>query len=98
MSLVPQLALGIFMFMHLNEYRSVTSHFQSVSSLTPSSARFSVFSLALVMLYPAMKRVIIQPQVVLGKISATTPYLVIIDVPTPIFQLVALIATAEPEE
>ncbi|KAG1774416.1 hypothetical protein EV702DRAFT_535056 [Suillus placidus] len=85
MSLVPQLALGIFMFMQLNECRSVTSHFQSVSSLIPSSARFLVSSLALVVLYPAMKRVINYPQAVLGKISVIIPYLVIIDVPTPIF-------------
>jgi 4-hydroxybenzoate polyprenyltransferase len=50
MSLVPQLALGVWMFMQLNQFSTI----------------FGLSSLVLVVLYPAMKRVIAYPQAVLA--------------------------------
>lgn len=50
LSLVPQMALGIWMFMQLNEF----------------STNFGLSSLILVVVYPAMKRVITYPQIVLA--------------------------------
>lgn len=70
--LIPQLALGVWLLMQLNEYRYVVFvnkktvgvhiyHFYFFSSL-----RLGLSSLGLVVLYPAMKRVTNWPQAVLG--------------------------------
>ncbi|KAG1747854.1 UbiA prenyltransferase family-domain-containing protein [Suillus paluster] len=60
--LIPQLALGVWLFMQLNAYRSVISHLLLFLYLTI----LGLSSLGLVVLYPAMKRVTDWPQAVLA--------------------------------
>ncbi|KAG1747861.1 UbiA prenyltransferase family [Suillus paluster] len=69
--LIPQLALGIWLFMQLNEYRSAISHTVDhccicIVSHTLFSTVLGLSSLGVVAMYPAMKRVTDWPQAVLA--------------------------------
>lgn len=67
--LVLQLALGLSLFMQLNEYRSVISHFHNLCALYALfSLALGLSSLCLVVLYPVMKRINDLPQIVLGRL------------------------------
>jgi 4-hydroxybenzoate polyprenyltransferase len=67
--LVLQLALGVWLFMQLDEYRSVISHFHNLCApYALFSLTLGLSSLGLVVLYPLMKRINDLPQIVLGKL------------------------------